>query len=112
MMGREHKLPELAEKLGAHGVLGPSSRSWLSKEGMAIEMFSMDQAQTMNEDLEIWRKMPGWIAIGQDGDDALLCVDAKSGRCALAEIDNLSSQSAQKLAPSLGDLLTQGDWRN
>jgi hypothetical protein len=110
MMERTHKLPELAECLTAHGVLGKASRHWTSWAGLGIEMFSMNQAEMMNEDLELWRKMPGWIAIGQDGDDALLCVSTKSGACALVEIDDLSSKAAQELAPSLAALLSQGGW--
>lgn len=110
MMSREHGLPELARRLEKEGVLGAASKKWKSNEGFEVEMFSGDQAKALNEDLELWHKMPGWLAIGQDGDDALLCVESKTGRCALVEIGNLCPQSAQELATSLQGLLRHGRW--
>ena len=109
MIGREHKWPQLAETLyGAEPLSGGGV--WESGEGMRIEMFSRDQARSLGEDLELWSKMPGWFAVGQDGEDALLCVESKSGRCALVGVDALSPGEAQELAPNFQELMRMGSW--
>jgi hypothetical protein len=111
-MGKERELPEQAKKLYELGPLGISKRVWVSDaEGWTIEMFGLDEAMTMNEDLELWRKMPGWFAIGQDASDALLCVDSKTGACSMVEVDDLCRKSAQEISKTLGELLAQGEWR-
>lgn len=110
MMGRTHRLPEMADKLFNEGALSCEGGPWLSAQGFKVQMFGRDEALALNEDLEMWRAMPGWFAVGQDADDALLCVDGRTGRCALVEVDDLRAEAAQELAPSLGELLAQGSW--
>lgn len=110
MMGREHKITEVAFALSGHGILGSGSRRWHSGEGMDIEFFGLSQAESLNEDLEVWRKMPGWCVIGQDGDDALICYEGKSGRCAMVEADDICVSNAQELSGSILELLAQGQW--
>lgn len=110
-MGKERKVPEMAARLYELGPLGEAKRMWASgAEGWTVEMFGRPEAEAMNEDLELWRKMPGWFAIGQDASDALLCVEMKSGACAMVEVGDLCRGSAQEIAPSLGELLAQGAW--
>lgn len=110
MMGRPHKLPEMAKDLFENLLCSESSKSWRSSQGMKIEMFDMAQSEAMSEDLEVWRKMPGWVVLGQDEDDALLCLEVKTGRCALVAVDELSSSSAQEISKSIQDFLSLGTW--
>lgn len=110
-MGKERKFPELAARLYELGPLGAAKRIWVSDaEGWTVEMFGRAEAEEMNEDLELWRKLPGWFAIGQDASDALLCVELKSGACAMVEVGDLCRKSAQGISASLGELLAQGEW--
>ena len=109
-MGKIHKLPELAEKIFGEAQLPRDGGPWRSAQGFKVQMFSREEALALNEDLEIWRSMPCWFAVGQDDDDALLCVDGRTGRCALVEVDDLRPEAAQELAASWGELMAQGAW--
>lgn len=109
MDGRGRR-PQGADEVYGAGPLGDGAGRWRSEEGLVIEMFSQAESVDLGESLDLWSKMPGWFAIGQDGDDGLLCVDAKTGKCALVAIDDLSAKGAQELAPSFEALLAMGAW--
>lgn len=109
MDGRGRR-PQGADEIYQTGPLSGGVGKWRSAEGLEIEMFSREESVDLGESLDLWSKMPGWFAIGQDGDDGLLCIDSKTGRCALVAIDDLSPKAAQELAPSCEALLAMGDW--
>lgn len=110
-MTKEHGMPELTDELCEMGLLGDKRRTWISEAQWIVEMFGREEASLINEDLELWRKMPGWFAIGQDADDSLLCVDSKTGRCAMVEVDDICKNSAQEIAKSLAGFLALGSWK-
>ena len=109
-MKRDEDMPDPAKRLYGEGPLGQGARSWSSKEGWSVDIFAPTEAVAFNQDLEIGRRMPGWFAVGQDLDDALLCVELKSGRCALVEVSDLRRAATQEMAPSIEALLAQGVW--
>ena len=109
-MKHKEEMPDPAKCLYGAGPLGQGARSWSSNEGWSVDIFAPSEAVGFNQDLEIGRRMPGWFAVGQDLDDSLLCVELKSGRCALVEIGDLRRAATQEMAPSLGALLAQGAW--
>lgn len=109
-MERDGEMPDPAKSLYGAGPLGQGARSWSSNEGWSVEIFAPLEAAGFNQDLEMGRRMPGWFAVGQDRDDALLCVELKSGRCALVEVGDIRRAAAQEMAPSLSALLAQGAW--
>ena len=110
MISKAHKLPEIGRNIFETILSKSGQKYWRSEQGMLIKMFSMEESELMSEDLEFWRKMPGWIILGEDQEDALLCLDLKTKRCSMVEIDNLNQDYAQEIAHSLETFLSQGIW--
>lgn len=76
-------------------------------EGLTLRLYQRDKALELNEDLSVRERLPGWFALGDNDEDGLLCLHAKSGRLALIPIEPLSASEAMDLPGSL-QALAQG----
>lgn len=80
-----------------------------TSEGITLRLYQREKALELNEDLSVRERLPGWFALGDNDEDGLLCVHARSGKLALIPIEPLSASEAMELPGSVDSLLNESD---